>query len=153
MLLAVDPGLHEAAAALFFPDGTLAHSQVFRTPKTLKGASAWEAMADCIHAFGRAATQVVVEFPQVYHGKRASPNGNDLTELAAIVGGVVTKFAHLRGDVLAVYPRRWKGNRPKPVHHRQAFGKLKEEERPLWPKNHNARDAVALGLWRLKRLK
>ncbi len=108
---------------------------------------------------------LVVEEPRDY-GSNRQVDPNDLLSLQAKlfqVVGVYRAYWHLMGFTLKikrVYPREWKGQVPKGIHHERELAKLSPDE---WetlkgclekvPKGqrHDVKDAVCLGLWRLGR--
>ena len=101
----------------------------------------------------------LVETPQKYD--RFSVAHRDLDRLKATLARI-EQFAEDRGDtVKRVYPQQWKGNVPKPVHHRRIVSTLSQEELDLLPDeiradmaySHDVYDAVALFLYQIGRVK
>jgi hypothetical protein len=102
--------------------------------------------------------ELVIERPQVYRPKESKGDPNDLIKVAIEVGRWVERASLSGARVLQTLPNEWKGQVPKDVHHRRALAILSDDERaaiPSLPRTyaHNALDAVALGLWRLGRLR
>jgi hypothetical protein len=103
-------------------------------------------------------TEVVCELPQVYRAAQSKGDPNDLIKVATQVGRWEER-AKSRGIQWVTYlPNEWKGQVPKDVHHRRAMRLLSEEESKRIPEmaatsRHNMMDAVALGLFRLGRLR
>jgi len=87
-----------------------------------------------------------LEDPQFYPHKRKAHG--DLRSLQKVV-----KFLEMEGarPMVKVKPVGWKGNLPKPVHHKRILQHLNQKEKKLVPEDHNVRDAVALGLFAIGR--
>ena len=62
----------------------------------------------------------VVEFPQVYKGKKVDPN--NLTLLAAVSGAVCAAVGHFH--VHLTYPTEWKGQTPKSIHQKRILKRI-----------------------------
>jgi hypothetical protein len=70
------------------------------------------------------------------------------------VGELKGRFEAVGCRVELVQPRTWKHQVPKHIHHARASKVLTDAERELMAsKRHDVWDAVALGLWKLGRLK
>lgn len=69
------------------------------------------------HAF----TQVAVEIPTLRGG--STPNPEDLLLIATLGSRLAGRFGGRYGTITEYRPAQWKGNTPKPPHHR----------RTLWP--------------------
>lgn len=98
--------------------------------------------------------QVVIERPQVYGSGTARVDPNDLITLAIRVGRHVERFESKAIHVSLVLPREWKGQVPKPIHHKRILAKLTVAERSVVmqgyvpaSKLHNMLDAIGIGLW------
>lgn len=106
---------------------------------------------------------IVLELPQVYGPRQSKGPAGDLVTLAYRAGLVVGMARAEWGDnipVEAVTPFEWKRNLPKEATEARARKALREEEmgctclEDVAPsKQHNVWDAIALGLWRLKRFR
>ncbi len=112
------------------------------------------------------ATDVVIEKPQIYVGRKQKVDPNDLITLAILVG----KYAERAKDsrVELVLPSKWKGQVPKPkrgepyIMEVRVMAVLTDEERERVERvarrpraqglNDNIVDAVGVGLWFLGRL-
>jgi len=111
------------------------------------------------------AQTLVLEVPRIYPGN-SKGDPNDIIKLAMRAGeirGHYIRTASVR--IVEVFPRTWKGNVPKDIHHARVLAALDEQERGvLAPRarrvtktnphgfDHNMLDAVGLGLWFLQRL-
>lgn len=130
ILLAIDPGTRLGWA--LFEQGVL----------TAAGAQAHT----CWHF--PASTVVVIEEPTIYRNSRVDPNRIKKLELK--VGELRREFKNRIVEL--VEPRTWKGQTPKDISHARAIAKLSPAERAIAGKYQSDKyDAIALGLWRLKR--
>ncbi len=98
----------------------------------------------------------VIEMPQVYGGRSAKGDTNDLLELAYQVGRFVEMADGLSMGIKRVRPAEWKGQTPKEVTTRRARLILTADEMRIIPKlaksrAHNMWDAIAMGLWAVGR--
>jgi len=108
---------------------------------------------------------LIVEVPQDYSSNR-QVDPNDLISLGYKVGaivGVFTAYHHLMSRTFTcarVFPREWKGQLPKNICHDRHLPKLDAREKRVLQtalaevpngKRHDVKDAVCLGLWRIKR--
>lgn len=171
-LLAIDPGLRVAGVALFdLETKTLFRAWACKSPvaSPIVGAVAWAAMAEQIHKETAAVTQdwlrgverLILEEPQVYRGSKQKGDPDDLIQLAGVDGAIVGRFDNGADSRLfaSVKPSRWKGTIDSDVMLDRILGKLSADEKAWIVKstrsrdfNHNAVDAVGLGLWALGRL-
>lgn len=91
------------------------------------------------------------EMPVFYsqgQGKRKS-KPNDLIKLGIILGEYVQLYRRKVDVVEFVTAQEWKGSVDKEICHNRAIRVLDPDEQ--MPENHNARDAVVMGLWKLGR--
>lgn len=101
---------------------------------------------------------LVIEVPQVYRAGDSKGDPNDLIKLAVGVGRWVER-ARICGIPYSMHrPNEWKGQIPKSIHAARAESALRPAERALLPAmassmRHNMLDAIALGLWKLGRLR
>lgn len=158
MLLAIDPGKKHLGVALF-DDGRLVALDELKLPRKEEWSttSPWR-LASAVDAFcawhGKArsakVTDCVIEFPQIYQSSREKGDPNkSIRYIHTNIGALLVMFQN--ADVIE--PQRWKGTIDGDVLIGRALSKLTTTERSLTDeKTHNAHDAVALGLWRLKRL-
>lgn len=97
------------------------------------------------------AARWMIETPQNYDTFGAAHK--DLDRLRATVASIEAHAKRSRGKVSFTKPFSWKGNLPKPIHHRRIYAVLTDEERAMLAPvesagyDHNVYDAVALGLW------
>jgi predicted nuclease with RNAse H fold len=106
---------------------------------------------------------LVLEVPRIYpHRSKGDPN--DIVDLA-MTAGEIRGFARAAGcHIIEVFPRTWKGQVPKEIHHARVLKHLADDELRLLDVearkfsktnpngyDHNMLDAVALGLWFLQR--
>lgn len=96
---------------------------------------------------------VVIEEPQMYQGRRAKGNPQDIIDLAVYVGQLEQRF-RVTKCIKRVKPARWKGQLDKKLCHQRAREKLTMYEQNVVDHaqvDHNGWDAVAMGLWALGR--
>jgi len=93
---------------------------------------------------------VVVEKMQIYPNERVK-DPNDLLEVSKVVG-----MCHFLGETVVEYfPREWKGQLPKKIHHDRIKKVLTQFEISTlgkYIKNEHVLDAVGLGLFYLRRI-
>lgn len=102
-------------------------------------------------------SNVVIEKPQIYKQQLWKGDPNDLVEVAIVVGKYIQLFEEC--DIVeTVYPRLWKGQRPKAVDNNYTLSILSDGERDIFnnvdiPRHlqHNIIDAIGIGLWKLGR--
>lgn len=91
---------------------------------------------------------VIAEKPNYHHqgkGERDSPP-NDLITLGVFLGELVAPYRRKVDVVEFVTAHGWKGSVNKDICHARAKDILDPKEQ--MPANHNARDAVGVGLWK-----
>ncbi len=160
-LLAIDPGINTSGVALF-KDGTLIEADIIKCVSKDDIACRSLAMSGAIvmwlHRLVVLPDWLVMEWPQIYPKMKGDPN--DLPHLAAIglgVAGMLTVLnskyeSHLK--IASYKPREWKGQIPKgSVYDSRIANKLEGDELEIWreTKDHNAKDAIGLGLKALGR--
>jgi hypothetical protein len=160
-LVAVDPGLRGAGVSYWWPDGTLRLATYVTGDSEGNGPKAWAAvtasLAKSCEPCWTEKPVFVLELPQVYRTSRAPDvDPNDLIQLAAVVGDMAGALRPHASAVHVFQPRTWKGQVPKDVHHRRVKAKLRPAELhsillPAQSLRHNVLDAIALGLFYLKR--
>lgn len=96
------------------------------------------------------ADELVIEVPR---SRRRHPRPNDVLDLALLAGKIVGRYPK---SALTVAPEKWKGQLPKDVCWKRVRACLWPDElqivdAPLTPLDHNARDAIGIGLWHLGR--
>jgi hypothetical protein len=148
-LLAIDPGRCTGYAR--YVDGQLRECGV-TTVDDLQGPAFTLILSKMVGA-------LVIEIPQVYRASMSKGDPNDLIKVAIEAGRWIERAKLAGMDVTCTLPNEWKGQVPKAIHHKRAESTLTASERMNLPatlcesKRHNAMDAVALGLWRLARLR
>lgn len=131
ILLAIDPGKHKYGWAKF--NGTR--------------------LVDCGLAPSFAPPPVrkvgilMREWPQVYSNlaQKKKTDPNDLLDLTECLGYIRATVKH--DEIIDVRPREWKGQVPKGICHDRIVKKLSAAEMKIWPKDHNIRDAIGIGLY------
>lgn len=149
---AIDPGLTAGWAQ--FDDGRLVIAGTF------KDGQEWPV----IRAFAYDKQALVIEVPRIYPGN-SKGDPNDILELAMRAGEICGYFRDVNNlTITKVYPRTWKGQVPKEIHHGRILAQLDpaevkvlEPHRKRFTKtnphglDHNMLDAIGLGLWFLQR--
>jgi hypothetical protein len=96
---------------------------------------------------------LIGELP-TYRGRQPGVNKatpTDLIKLAVILGEFLGLYRRKVDVVRLVTPAEWKGSVPKDICHSRIEDVLGPDEK--MPENHNARDAVGIGLFELGRYK
>jgi len=106
---------------------------------------------------------LVLEVPRIYP-YRSKGNPNDIVDLAITAGEIRGHFRAAGCHIIEVWPATWKGQVPKEIHHARVLKQLADDELRLLDVearkfsktnpngyDHNMLDAVALGLWLLRR--
>lgn len=113
--------------------------------------------------FGALSTfTLVYEWPKVYReAKQRGADANDLLPLAGVCGAFGSQlYAKGLGRAFAVRPSEWAGQLPKiksvvgafeSARGRAILRSCTVDERAAFPRQHDALDAVGLGLWALGR--
>ncbi len=157
MLISIDPGLRGCGAALWSDTGELLSAEYLKGSDVLQSALAWKAMASTVKvwvaAFAPDAKCLAIELPRTYGGRAAKGDANDLIQLAAVVGGIVTRLGL---ETVVYLPDHWKGQCPKSVTKERVDAKLSDAEkaRIAWPAaslRHNVIDGIGIGLHHLRR--
>lgn len=111
---------------------------------------------------------LTIESQQIYRQRLQKGDPNDIVKLAHKVGSIAMSFQQfyrmryqIALDYEAPEPAEWKGQRSKPICHAQMLPALKEHERAVMmtrilsikseSQQLDVKDAICLGLWRLKR--
>lgn len=168
-VVALDPSVRSPGVALF-RDGVLTFAGRVKLaalnaaldPDVSAGAR-WRAVSSEIQWWVAARDViapmlVVYERPQIYRASKSKGDPNDLIGLAAVGAGVVMLYPGAR--VLTPTPAEWCGQLPKATRGRASasprarriLSRLTSIELPRAPDQHDALDAVGLGLWALGRL-
>jgi len=94
-------------------------------------------------------TQLVIEQPVFYPDGRNKSRPKDLLTLAILAGEIAGLYRRKVEVVEFVTPREWKGSVSKEICHNRMESILTQSE--AMPSNHNAKDAVGIGLWKVGR--
>jgi len=154
LLLAIDPGAMFGWA--LFRDGKLVDSGHC----SKKAFYAWKLSPQAIRAGQKlppeASTMlggiVVGETPNYRHqgsSKKGQATPNDLITLGILLGELVGLYRRKVDVVEFVTAQEWKGSLGKDICHNRIKRFLEPDE--TMPDNHNARDAVGIGLFKLGR--
>lgn len=150
MVLCIDLGLWKLGVAYYSEEGELLTAKTIKRDdsQSRRGAPAWVAMSVLPEL--PIEGSVVIESMQI--DRRSRRAATDLLELSAI-GGAILAIAHDRGlQTYSYKPKVWKGNTPKDITTARAKEKLSPEELSRVADNfHDTWDAIALGLFHLKR--
>lgn len=172
MLLSIDPGLRKMGFALFDTQSErLVACGLARGPRQHKGARQWLAMATSLHeGINRlgyplsSISSVVYEMMQIYDaasnerirkatGAKLNPprSAANLLELVGVLGAALAPFESC--NLTGVKPRQWKpAGQSKAQCHALMMQRLTAAELEVVDgHNHDTRDAVAIGLWKLRR--
>ena len=159
-LVSIDPGTEETGIALY-REGKLVDVDVLRVKasagnREIRASSMGRLAVDRVRAWKEPA-RVVLEYPQVYkHGPGAEVDPDDVLCLVLVLGHIWGTFHAVNGNkVELVRPATWKGQVPKRIMNNRIVGTLSPVEQQLVHdkvrSNHNALDAVGIGLWALRR--
>lgn len=160
MLLAIDPSVRSPGVALFDTRTNLlvlaARVKVPKSPFPMMAA------ARAIHFWLNARTvfQLVFEMPQIYRASKSKGDPNDLISLAGVAMAVAGLCDLSPSEISAPTPAEWIGNIPKfttgdvksSPRAQRILSRLSPDELQAVPNQHDAIDAVGLGLHRLGRL-
>lgn len=169
MLLALDPSVRSPGAALF-RGGLLIAADRVKVPKQddqkFADGARWDLVARLVEAWAGRAQQQIVELvferPQIYTWGKSKGDPNDLVGLAGVAGALVGRLSIASPSlhVSSPTPAEWIGQLPKATkgsalvspRAQRILSRLSPDELALVPDQHDALDAVGLGLWRLGRL-
>lgn len=141
-LVTVDPGKRRCGVAVWL-DGVLVWAARVAGPPTPSGLAARVVAVVTAHGGGGAVW--VIEDQQNYPGHDGRKG--DLDSLRRVVAQLCRRVE----SVDLVRPAKWKGNVPKTVHHARCAQVLSDAERRRHATDVDTLDAVALGLWALRR--
>lgn len=144
ILLAIDPGKTHFGYSVF-KDGRLIACGTPENADPVALAGIAIGLYDYYKRQPQTRVAVVMEVPQHYLRSRRVKSLEGLVALCAAVDRAV--------QVQAFYqPKMWKGQVPKPAHHRRLGRVLTGVELDLWgTADHNAKDAIGIGLFHLGR--
>lgn len=172
-LLSLDPSINSSGVALFRDGRLTAAAQVpARVIAGMAQGARALAMADTIVGWviGTKAkiTTVAHEWPQIYTGSKSKADPNKLVGMAVVDGAVDCMLAHIaaqRGEQFEIHtflPAEWAGQLPKDTHKgaywksprgARIWSRLDDDERAIAADvNHDAADAIGIGLHALGRL-
>lgn len=145
LLVALDPGTRHAGLAIFRL-GRLVEAFDLATNRASSEEMITEVWCALAHVVPTKAA-LVSEWPRGYRTRRRAHA--DLDGLRRVVEG--TEAAPW-ASTARTSPSGWKGQVPKPIHHRRIAGLLDSRETAVWVGlGPDGRDAVGLGLWALRR--
>ena len=141
-LVAIDPGKRACGVAFFGALGRLLACATVPDPV------GWARHFERVSRLP-APVRFVSEVPVRYAAQRATLRG-----VASLEDRVEQIRAELGSQLVQTWtPSAWKGNVPKAAHHHRVSAVLDARELDVfWASDHNARDAVALGLFALGRV-
>lgn len=146
MLISIDLGKRHCGVAAFTSDkGKLYSAHTVKCDPVIPMAMA---AAVVVWAEQQGEPSIyVVEKPQLYRSDRVKHG--DLDELLDVLKDIE---ALVDVPVVTYSPHEWKATVPKDIHHKRILRSLDLAEQTHWHGlDHNGRDAVALGLFRLDR--
>ena len=159
LLVTVDCGARYVAMALFnlLPPRLLVAAFRVEAHTRSSDHAARLQVATATRLKAAAAMHAVVEMPRKYDEDKHERE-RDVLRVVAMAGAVSVMLAAGGTQVETVAPPEWKGQLPKDVHHPRVWGALVKESKEaevLRPhaKDMDVLDAVAIGLWRLGRLR
>lgn len=170
-LLAVDPSIRSPGAALFRDGVLIAVARIgvtrdMRHSHAQAALSAADAVASWCTAVGGRPAILACEWPQIYTASKSKGDPNDLIAMAALNGALaaVMQIAAImrRGsfEVRSFLPAEWIGQVPKATRGKASaspramriHSRLSPAELAIVPDQHDAIDAVGIGLHALGRL-
>lgn len=153
-IVSIDPGLSGTAIAIW-DRATLVDVDVFRTSTAWSLVERVKVTCEAVRLLLHVEDQLVIEYQQVYGGRAAKGDANDLLKTTLLTGALV-ECAEV---VELVLPTEWKGSAPKSVTQKRcetdltpsellvvsgAGGRSQKLQSDAW-------DAVGIGLWWLRR--
>lgn len=150
-VFAIDPGKHMGWA--YFLDGKLVDSGYCSKRAFLSGilSRAESRAGQKLPPSDISPVSVLIGEMPTYRGRQGENKGtpDTLIALGVTLGQAVGLYMRKVEVVEFVTPNEWKGSVPKDICHRRIEKVLDEDEQ--LPDNHNAKDAVGVGLWKLGR--
>lgn len=153
-LIAIDPGLVCTGVATF--DGSrLIDVNGYRSSRGPL-VDRVQSIVACIFDGAICGDAATIELPTIYPHGRGKGGGNDIRDLAVLVGALIS---NIRGSIVLVEPACWKGQVPKEIHQARILGKLDPNElciiesarKKYGAVTHNLIDAVGIGLYSIGR--
>lgn len=170
-LLALDPGIVSPGAALFRGGTLIAAARIKYAPTmTLNDAQRCIEAADHVmawgHKVGAQPSVLAFEWPQVYGEGKGKGNPNQLLPMVGVNLSVATAYMiaaytrKLTFEIRSYTPAEWIGQLPKTTRGKASsspratriLSRLDVDERAAVPDQHDAIDAVGIGLHALGRL-
>lgn len=170
-LLAVDPSIRSPGAALFRAGKLVAAARIkFSIDTKLNDAERCLAAADAVaqwaNQIGAKPDAIAFEWPQVYTAAKSKGNPNDLIPMAGVDLALATGFTiaaamrKVRLQLLSCKPAEWIGQLPKTTRGSaksspraaRIMSRLDPGELSVVPDQHDAIDAIGIGLHFLGRL-
>ena len=157
LVVAVDPGLRACGVSVWVGK-TLTRAALVKNPETtLRDMTAWRTMGKAVVAWLGPVGPLrvlVCEKPQVYAGRRAGGDPDDLMQLVGVDGALSVLLD--AGAYVTYLPRTWKGTVPKDIHVKRIEAKLTPQEVAAIEKcapslRHNILDSIGIGLYHLGR--
>ena len=167
-LLTIDPASHQTGVA-YFVDGVLKYATVLRAvgdfkkkelidytdEKVRRAASISKQMFDVCWSFRfqPREVEVIIEYPKVYPGNQEA-DPNDMIDIALVIGRLLEQLPEPL-KISFPFAYEWKGQTKKKMMTKHIKTRLTAGEVAVMGKdvdNHNALDAVGIGLWKLRRL-
>ncbi len=166
MLLALDPSVRSPGVALFRNDVLASAGRLTLKRSTRDGIACsdgqwWLTVArDILRWIGDARVRTFVfEKPQIYTAFKSKGDPNDLVGLAGVAAAVagmlppgVEVFSPTPAEWIGQLPKATKGSAKESPRARRILSRLTPAELALVPDQHDAIDAVGLGLFQLGRL-
>ena len=154
LLVAIDAGLRTCGVAMFATGVLVA---AFTADESVgRGPAVWRSMALKVtsnitrlrYPWCEMPVDLVIEVMQ--EDSRSRGNVADILEVQGVAGAISSHY--LWKTITGYTPRQWKGSVPKTVSHLRARRTMCVAERDVVEGlDHNGMDAVALGLFHLKR--
>lgn len=171
-IVPLDPGLRECGVSLFDGPDMVECAMPVSPCKKARGIVAWRDMAEvCLDwILEREPDVLVYEMMQPYTGNSEAKN-TELLQLTGVLGAVGAGLPK-SVQVVSYLPAQWKGQTPKPKHHKQLTGAtskrtgrfrpgiLTKEELAIFDaarkgvpagKQHNILDAIGIGCYHVGR--
>ncbi len=161
ILLSIDPGLLNPAAAVFV-DGILKKASRVKVPKgintkTPAGVRCRSIALALAEYCGTTPDELIIEWPRIYTAGKSKGDPNGLLPLVGI--GMALSGIYYNAKLLSPTPSEWTGQLPKSttgdptlsVRGQRIWDRLSSEERSSIIISHDSLDAVGLGLFALGR--
>ncbi len=152
IIVGIDPGLNSCGVAMYNTEtdrwilDTVHGHPKMPLPQRVLNITA--GVKHFVHSNTSYVHVLVIERMQVYRGAGAKGDAADLIDLSVLCGTVLGAIYH--SACYMPVPAQWKGQVPKPIHHRRI-----RKEHPGIPQgvSEDAMDAAGLALWGLKKVR